>query len=81
MGLMTKVRKLQKMNSDVEKCLMELSSEVNEVCEFHAGLTIVSGEGLCVINEDEADVASIGCLKGKSKSNKLTLEEFNSQTF
>ncbi len=65
-----------KLNNELDNVIDSLNELVNDVCEFDAGITLVSGDGFLVILPDTGDTADLGCLLGKTKSNKLTLKEF-----
>ena len=73
-----KTQELNKLHTIFSKYETEfniIDEKIKEICEFNAGLTFCSGDGHLVINSDTSNVAPLYCLKGKSKSNKLTEEE------
>ena len=53
----------------------ELEKELKEICDFNVGVTFCQGDGVLLIDDDSSDVFVKDCLKGKSKRNKLTLDE------
>lgn len=67
---------------DAEREALEKQAEeaIQEVCDFNAGLTNCSGDGYLVIDDDSANVGMLACLNGKTKANKLTLEEYEKFT-
>lgn len=67
--------KMETSHDRYEGFLCALESKVIEVCDFNAGVTFCAGDGHLVINADSANVATMNCLIGKSKSNKLTVDE------
>ena len=52
-----------------------LDKKIKEICEFEGGLTYCAGDGHLVINDGTSSVASLACLLGHSKRNKLSEEE------
>ena len=64
--------KMDKAHDKYEALCGILESKVIEVCDFNAGVTHCAGDGHLVINVDSYQVATMNCLIGKSKTNKLT---------
>lgn len=58
----------------------KVDEHIKERCEFEAGLTFLPGDGHMVIHTEDANVAPLWVMVGKSKRKKLTLEEFNKYT-
>ncbi len=48
---------------------------LNDICEFNAQLQFLPGDNHLVLNADTTNVASLDCLDGKDRNNKLTAEE------
>lgn len=55
-----------------EKDCEILAVKIREVCDFNARLTWCAGDGHLVLNEETANVAPLGCLTGKTTTNKLS---------
>lgn len=69
------IERVEKLYSIYENAKTELTNKVRSVCDFNAVVTYCDGDGHLVLNEDTAAVASMSCLDGKSRHNKLTAEE------
>lgn len=67
--------KVLKLREEYECACEAYESKIREVCDFNARLVFCSGDGQLVLNEDTASVATLNCLDGRTRNNKLTSEE------
>ena len=74
------LQKAEKLQEKFEEVSNELQREIQPLCNFEVGVTFYQGDGVLMINEN-SDVGSFSSLEGKSKTNKLTNDEFSSFTF
>jgi len=71
----TEIEKLINTYDSYEKALEKLEFKVREVCNFNARVTFCAGYRHLILNEDNANVATLDCLNGKTKKNKLSEKE------
>lgn len=69
------INKVLKKRNEYEFACAQLEKRIREVCEFNARLTWCSGDGHVVLNEDTAEAAMLECLIGRTKQNKLTVQQ------
>lgn len=67
--------KMHKAYEVYELELEKVEKNVREVCDFNARITFCAGDGHLILNEENSEAATLDCLQGRSKKNKLTEEE------
>ena len=60
------------------KIFNKLDLKIKGIIDFDGGLTYCEGDGHLVINDNSASVGFFSCLKGRTKTNKLTEKEHDS---
>ena len=68
---------LESFQAKVEAKIKELDNDLQEVVEFPCGVTIVGGDGICLLNIETSDVAPLRlCLDRINQEGKLSKESF-----
>jgi len=69
---------LESARGKYESLLKKADAKLAEVCDFEATIVWAAGDGHVLMNLRTETLASLECLKGKTKSNKLTEKEHES---
>ena len=68
---MKRFNKLIDLYGAYEKELEIASEKIKPLCEFPAVITFCAGDGHLILNEDNAEVAFLSCLKDKTKKKQI----------
>jgi len=72
---------LTKQRAKLEKVEDALAEDAQQLCDFDVHITWLADDGYLLLCTKNDSVASFDVLNGKTRSNKLSYEEFRQWTF
>ena len=75
--ILNKIARLEKIQDKFNKLMDEISEDINEITDFEyeVVLTWVQGDNFVLLVPDTGDNAQVNAIYGKSKKNKLTIND------